>query len=53
MTHKRSFLSQLQRDSYLVSRAAGDAHAAERGPEPLVKRIVRRKVTRAAFRLFK
>lgn len=50
MTRRRSPLTQLQRDSYLMSRAAGDARAAERGPVPLAKRLVRRQVTRAIFR---
>lgn len=43
----------IQRTSYLVSRASGDAHAAARGPGPLAKRIVRRKVTAAVFRAFR
>lgn len=53
MARKRSFLRQLQRDSYLVSRAAGDAQAAERGPGVYAKRRVRRAVTRSIFRLFR
>lgn len=50
MTRRRSLLGQIQRDAYLTSRAAGDAKAAERGPGPLAKRIVRRQLTRAIFR---
>lgn len=46
----RSFLKQIQRDAYLVSRAAGDLDAASRGPKPLVKRVVRRRATRGFFR---
>ena len=53
MARKRSFLRQIQRDSYLVSRAAGDTRAAERGPSTYAKRRARRAVTRSIFRLFK
>lgn len=49
MTGRRSWLSQLQRDSYLISRAAGDVRAAGRGPKPLARRLVRRSLTRAFF----
>lgn len=41
-------LKQLQRNAYLVSRTAGDLDAAKRGV--LVKRVVRRRLTRAIFR---
>lgn len=41
-----SLLRRLQRDSYLVSRTAGDLNAAQRGPGVLLKRVVRRQVTR-------
>lgn len=51
MTRRRSLLSQVQRDSYLVSRTAGDLHAAERGPKPLAKRVARRYAIRELFRL--
>lgn len=53
MTRRRSFLSQVQRDSYLISRTTGDVRAAERGPAPLAKRLVRRRLTRGAFRLLR
>ena len=46
-------LSKIQRDIYLAQRAVGDARAAQRGPEKLAKRVVRRRVTRAVFRLFR
>jgi hypothetical protein len=49
----RSFLSQVRRNLYLTQRALGDAQAASRGPGPYAKRIVRRRVTRAAFWLFR
>lgn len=39
-------LSQIQRDLYLASRAAGDAGAAHRGPRPLARRLARRQFTR-------
>lgn len=51
MARRRSLLSQVARDSYLVSRAAGDAKAAERGPGAYAKRIVRRRLRRAIFQL--
>lgn len=53
MARRRSLLRQIQRDSYLVSRAAGDAHALERGPDAYVKRRARRYLTRSLFRLFR
>jgi hypothetical protein len=45
-----SFLRRIQRDAYLVSRTAGDADAARRGPQVLAKRLIRRRLTRALFR---
>jgi hypothetical protein len=53
MARKRSFLRTVQRDSYLISRAAGDVRAAERGPGAYAKRRARRYVTRSLFRLFR
>jgi hypothetical protein len=44
-----SLLKRIQRDAYLVSRAAGDMDAARRGPAPLTKRLVRRWITAKAF----
>jgi len=49
----RSTLAQVQRDSYKVSRAAGDLNALSRGPLVYAKRIARRRATRTVFRLFK
>ena len=49
----RSTLSQLRRALYLAQRDIGDVQAAEKGPDVLAKRIVRRKVTRSLFRLLK
>jgi hypothetical protein len=46
-----SFLRDVQRASYLLSRTAGDTRAAQRGT--LGKRLVRRTVTRNVFRLFR
>ncbi len=44
-----SLLRRVQRDSYLISRTAGDLNAARRGPDVLAKRLVRRRATRAIF----
>lgn len=49
----RSMLSQIQRSAYKVSRAAGDASAATRGPGAYLRRRVRRSATRSLFRLFR
>jgi hypothetical protein len=53
MPRKRSGLEQFQRDTYLLSRTAGDVSAAERGPGVLAKRIIRRKATGGFFRLLR
>lgn len=50
MTRRRSLLSQVRRDAYLTQRGIGDFQAAERGPAPLAKRLVRRQLTRAFFK---
>lgn len=44
---------RVQRQSYLVSRTAGDLAAAQRGPRPYVRRRVRRAATRSLFRLLR
>jgi hypothetical protein len=49
----RSTLSQLRRILYLSQREIGDVQAAERGPNVIAKRLVRRKLTRSFFRLLK
>jgi hypothetical protein len=49
MARSRSMLSQYQRNLYLASRALGTVRAAGRGPGPLAKRLVRRRVTRVLF----
>jgi len=49
----RSALRQIQRDAYLISRTAGDLGAAKRGPVVLGKRLVRRDLTRAFFRVLR
>lgn len=46
-----SFLRRVQRTAYLTSRTAGDIRAAQAGR--LVKRIVRRSITRRAFQIFR
>jgi len=46
-------LNQLRRALYKTQRTIGDGQAAKRGPNVYAKRIVRRRVTRAAFRLLR
>ena len=53
MPRRRSTLSQIRRAMYFGQRDIGDFQAAERGPVPLAKRLVRRRVTRSIFRLFR
>ncbi|HVB28135.1 MAG TPA: hypothetical protein VNE21_09520 [Mycobacteriales bacterium] len=53
MAPTRSLLRKIQRDSYRISRASGDLHAAERGPEVYARRRARRYLTRTVFRLFR
>lgn len=43
------FTKRVQRNAYLISRAAGDLDAAQRGPEILAKRLIRRSLTRTLF----
>lgn len=44
---------KIQRDSYKLSRAAGDLAALQSGGIPrLAKRVLRRKATRSLFNLF-
>lgn len=50
---RRSALKQVQRDAYLISRAAGDLSAARRGPAVLGRRLVRRDLTRTLFRVLR
>jgi hypothetical protein len=47
MARERSFLKQAQRDTYLISRTAGDLAALQRGALP--KRLIRRKATRSGL----
>ena len=51
MASRRSDLEQIRRAAYFLQRDIGDYQAAERGPEVLAKRIVRRKAERGGFRL--
>jgi hypothetical protein len=44
-------LEQIRRILYFSQRTIGDVQAAQRGPDKLVKRVVRRQVTRSIFRL--
>ena len=53
MAGKRSALRQIQRDAHLISRTAGDLDAARRGPDVLARRLVRRDLTRAFFRVLR
>lgn len=49
----RSALKRVQRDAYLISRAAGDLSAAQRGPVPLGRRLARRSLTRTVFAMIR
>jgi hypothetical protein len=53
MARSRSGLKQVQRDAYLISRTAGDLSAAQRGPAVLGRRLARRDLTRAFFRVLR
>jgi hypothetical protein len=53
MARSRSALKQIQRDTHLISRTAGDLSAASRGPVPLARRLARRDLTRALFRILR
>lgn len=44
---------KLERDLYLTQRTLGDVRAAERGPEPLARRVVKRQVHRTVLRALK
>lgn len=46
----RSTFSRIERDVYLADRTSLDARAATRGPRPLVKRLIRRSLTRTIMR---
>ncbi len=50
---RRSAFRRVERDVYLADRTSLDVRAAMRGPAPLARRLVRRKVTRAVFRMFR
>lgn len=43
-------LEQLRRLLYKSQQRIGDYQAAERGPDVLAKRLIRRSITRAIFR---
>ena len=49
----RSAWNQVRRDLYLTQRTMGDVGAAQRGPQVLAKRLVRRDLTRALFRVLR
>jgi hypothetical protein len=51
--HRSSSFRQAERALYKTDRTALDFRAAARGPVPLAKRLVRRRVTRAFFGLFR
>lgn len=44
---RRSRTEQVRRDLYLAQRTIGDVQAAQRGPDVLAKRLVRRRVRRS------
>jgi len=50
MSRRRSTFRRVERDVYLADRTALDVRAAMRGPVPLAKRLIRRRLTRALFR---
>ena len=43
-------LREIQRILYFTQRTIGDVRAAERGPNVLVKRVLRRIITRTIFK---
>ena len=45
-------LEAIRRALYFGQRTIGDVQAAQRGPDVLAKRLVRRAVTRSLFRAF-
>lgn len=53
MARKRSGLEQVRRDMYLGQRTIGDFQAAQRGPAVLGRRLARRDLTRALFRILR
>lgn len=53
MGRPRSTFRAIERAVYKTDRTALDIRAFARGPVPGVKRLVRRKVTRSIFRLFR
>ena len=50
---RRGTWNRTRRDAYLTSRAMGDMSAAARGPLPLARRLLRRRLTRSLFRLLR
>ena len=48
---RRSAWDQTERDLYLASRTMKDVSAAQRGPAVLGRRLARRRLTRAFFRI--
>lgn len=53
MARRRSAWNRARLDLYFTQRTMGDLSAAARGPYPLARRLVRRRVTRSLFRLFR
>ncbi len=49
----RSDLEQFRRTLYRTQRGIGTYQAARRGPAPLAKRLARRDLTRAFFRVLR
>jgi hypothetical protein len=53
MARSRSAWEQARRDLYLAQRTMGDVSAAQRGPVPLAKRLIRRDLTREFFKVLR
>ena len=51
MTRRRR--PSVERTAYRVARAAGDARALRRSPEVYARRVARRSIVRALFRLLR
>jgi hypothetical protein len=53
MSKPRSTFDHVEHAAYLVDRTALDVRAAKRSPEALERRLVRRALIRALFKLFR
>lgn len=50
MTRKKNSFEQIRRDLYKTQRTMGDLQAARRGPGPLAKRLIKRRINRRLLR---